>query len=86
MEAKELGEKIAEGILFRLGTVALFLIITLTVGSYFAPKDDTDPKDGRSGLTVYTDNLTGVQYVGAERGLAVRVDTNGNPVVLLGGK
>lgn len=44
-------------------------------------KDDTDPSWGRSGLTIYTDNKTGVQYVGtALGGLSVRVDLDGKPM------
>ena len=44
--------------------------------------DDTDTDAwNRSGMRVYTDAKTGVQYLGTARGgLAVRVDKNGNPL------
>ncbi len=34
-------------------------------------KDDSDPPNGISGLTVYTDNATGCQYI----------SSNGNPMM-----
>ena len=43
-------------------------------------RDDTDGKQ-RSGLIVYVDHKTGVQYVGNQMGgLTVRVDENGKPM------
>ena len=35
----------------------------------------------RSGLRIYTDHLTGVQYVRVGDALCVRVDANGDPVL-----
>ena len=45
--------------------------------------DDTDASSwGRSGMKIYTDHKTGVQYLGAERGgLTVRIDRDGRPMV-----
>jgi len=44
-------------------------------------RDSTDPKGGRSGLRLYTDAATGVQYVGNGRfgGITVRVGQDGRP-------
>lgn len=45
-------------------------------------RDDTDAPGARSGLMVYTDHATGVQYVGTQGGgLTVRVDAEGRPMV-----
>lgn len=41
-------------------------------------KDDTDPPNGRSGLSLYTDNKTGLQYIGTMFGsLTPRLDSDG---------
>ena len=43
--------------------------------------DDSDENRwSRSGLRIYTDYKTGVQYVGNSDGLCVRVDKDGKPV------
>lgn len=45
-------------------------------------RDDTDPPDGVSGLVIYTDFATGVQYVGgALGGLTPRLDARGQVMV-----
>lgn len=41
--------------------VAITLAIAALVGC--TQKDDSDPPGGRSGLLIYTDNLTGCQYL-----------------------
>lgn len=41
----------------------LIALLLLTMCSPSPPKDDTDPPDGRSGLVIYTDHLTGCQYL-----------------------
>ena len=48
--------------------------------------DDTDADAwNRSGMRVYTDHKTGVQYLGARSGgLAVRVDKDGKPATTSG--
>lgn len=45
-------------------------------------KDDTDPPNGRSGLTLYTDNLTGCQYLAIHynSGLTPRMGKDGKQV------
>lgn len=47
-------------------------------------RDDTDTPNGeRSGLRLYTDHKTGVQYVGTLFGaLHVRLDAEGKPVTV----
>lgn len=46
-------------------------------------RDDTDSEDEKSGLAIYTDHATGVQYVGtALGGLTVRVDADGKPMTV----
>lgn len=43
-----------------------------------APKDDTDPPDGRSGMVIYTDHLTGCQYLARPLGgVTPRLDAQG---------
>jgi len=44
--------------------------------------DDTDPPDSHSGLTLYTDNLTGCQYLSVHGALTPRRDRQGQPVCI----
>lgn len=39
--------------------LALFIVSTIV----YTRKDDTDPKVGRSGMRVFTDHKTGLQYL-----------------------
>lgn len=57
--------------------IAVFALVTKP-----GPRDDSDSKTERSGLTIYTDNKTGCQYVkgGLFGGLSVRVDQSGKPI------
>ena len=48
-------------LVFLIAAVAYLLL--RAAGSFFAPYDDTDPPGGRSGLVLYTDHLTGCQYL-----------------------
>lgn len=61
----------------------VFFIIFSLMG-LFSPKDNTDEKGfwKRSGLSLYTDNLTGCQYIkaGMFGVLIKRVDKDGNHV------
>lgn len=58
----------------------LFLLVVIVVG-YYLPHDDSDPVNGRSGLGVYTDNLTGCQYLATLFGSPTpRMDRNGKQV------
>lgn len=62
-------------------TVFLALSLFRCVGEA-TPKDSTDPVDGRSGLALYIDNLTGCHYLSKPLGtvLTPRVDKNGEHV------
>lgn len=67
-----------------MAILAAYLLISIATNPYGAlnafKRDDTDGKE-RSGLVIYTDHKTGVQYVGnALGGLTVRVDENGKPL------
>lgn len=45
------------------------------------PKDNTDPIDGRSGMSLHTDNKTGCQYLSLYfGGLTPRLDKSGQHV------
>lgn len=64
--------------------VAIALSVTALIGC--AQRDDSDPPDGRSGLLIYTDHLTGCQYVarlglnGAAEPLTPRMRADGSQV------
>lgn len=62
-----------------LGALAIFAV------NAFTPKDDTDPPDGRSGMVLRTDALTGCQYLAnpgilGHSALTPRLDEHGNHV------
>ena len=64
--------------------VFAYLLISILSSPYGVlnafKRDDTDGKQ-RSGLIVYVDHKTGVQYVSNQMGgLTVRVDENGKPM------
>ena len=47
-----------------------------------SPRDDTDPANGRSSLTVLTDCLTGRQYLTTQRGgVYPRLDSEGRQII-----
>ena len=66
------------------------IIVAILIANYFVlgwfepPLDDTDNAETgeRSGLLLYTDNLTGCQYLqaGLIGGMAKRVDRDGNHI------
>jgi hypothetical protein len=57
------------------GLFALLLMYALQGG---AAKDDTDPPSGRSGMRLYTDHKTGLQYLGNPMGgITPRLDATG---------
>lgn len=65
--------------------VAAYLVISVCGSPYGIldafKRDDTDGKQ-RSGLVIYTDHKTGVQYVSNMMGgMAVRVDAEGKPMI-----
>lgn len=60
--------------------LALWLFL-MGLSYIFVPRDDTDPPDGRSGLSLHTDHLTGCQYVGKGFGnITPRLDADGQPI------
>jgi hypothetical protein len=57
--------------------IAFFLVVWAHRGS-----DDTDGPNGRSGMILYTDHKTRVQYVGTLfGGITPRLDKDGKPVL-----
>ena len=87
---KFISDFIPLGFAFGLG-MALALLLSILVlqfvGDVFSyGQDNSDPDHGRSGLRIYTDSKTGVQYVGNGSGITVRIDANGNPVVSASGE
>jgi hypothetical protein len=59
-------------------TLLVIFIFVYFVGN--AKRDSTDSPSKRSGLWLFTDHATGVQYVGAPLlGFTVRMDKGGKP-------
>lgn len=64
----------------RLAHTGLFLAFFIVL-SGCSPRDDTDPPRGRSGLRLFTDNMTGCQYLGNPfGGITPRVDREGRHI------
>lgn len=72
---------VTSGVVRAIGVVAFGVLVLSLLAKVFydTPKDDTDPVDGRSGLSIYTDHSTGCQYlsVGAGGGLTPRLNSDG---------
>lgn len=51
-------------LVFAVASFAIYCVRTARP----APYDDTDPPGGRSGITLFTDDLTGCQYLGSPFG------------------
>ena len=71
------------GMKIKIGCVGFILIVYIVMWGLFAwlnPYDDTDDikNKKRSGLTLYTDYKTGVQYIGRWGSLCPRIDKDGN--------
>jgi hypothetical protein len=67
--------------LFRLFVTLCGVIFVLWLIHVFAPKDDTDPPDGRSGMVPRIDQRTGCQYLTIPfGGITPRVDAAGRHV------
>jgi hypothetical protein len=57
------------------------VVILLWVLSGCGARDDTDPPEGRSGMTLYIDHRTGCHYVGNPMGgITPRVDAKGKHI------
>ena len=60
-----------------VGILAVIIIFSPEVA-----KDNTDPHDGRSGMGLHTDCLTGLQYLSGDRGgLAPRLGVDGRQII-----
>jgi len=81
------GKALAEGALQTIGkwlVIGYFVIAAygIMANAFGWGVDNSDADNWhRSGLRIYTDHLTGVQYVRAGDALCVRVDANGDPVL-----
>ena len=61
--------------------VCMIMLILLGGWASSQPMDNSDPPTGRSGMNVYTDNLTGGQYLGTDgMGLTPRLDRDGKQI------
>ena len=61
------------------GLLITLAIIGIIMVGCTAVHDDTDPPFGHSGMDVYTDHLTGVQYLGTGfGGLTPRLNADGS--------
>ena len=78
---------------FTLGAIGAVSLILICIGALFVllnalgciKTDDSDiNKWHRSGLRIYTDNKTGVQYLRAGNAITPRLDGDGN-VIIKGG-
>ena len=68
-----------------IGLVLVFtgMLTAALIPSKPRPYDDTDDQASgtRAGLTLYTDHLTGCQYIGlGNRAITPRLDTQGHPI------
>jgi len=63
---------------FDIGTFIIAWIGIVILLFIYNPYDDTDPENGRSGLSVYIDNKSGCQYLGTLfGGLTPRLNREG---------
>jgi hypothetical protein len=72
--------------LYRIALNALLvlaILFGLNVINDFIPRDDSDPRNGgRSGMSVFTDYLTGCQYLGLRGTLTPRLDKNSKQICI----
>ena len=65
----------------RLFIAAVLLLLGLVLWAGTNERDNSDPPGGHSGLNIYTDNLTGAQYLGKDGyGLTPRLDRDGKQI------
>ena len=82
------GRELANGLFSYV--IALFLVYLIVSGMWWTTKhffgvglNDSDLNSRyRSGMQVYVDHKTGVQYLGVDGALIVRVDKDGNIVTI----
>lgn len=64
-----------------LWTFVVIILAVVLAGIFMdGDRDSTDTKTARSGMKLYTDALTGCQYLSAGGGLTPRIDSDGEPV------
>jgi hypothetical protein len=85
---KEVGQYFTKGVFHEVGTLCMWVIIAIAAISIFRHAfglgiDDTDKNRwNRSGLRVYTDHKTGLQYLSdGKGGLILRQDRDGKPII-----
>jgi hypothetical protein len=85
---KEIGQNFAKGVMHETGTLLLCIAIVIIVTNLFykifeVGVDDTDKSTWkRSGLKLFTDYKTGIQYISDGKGsMTVRLGTDGKPMV-----
>lgn len=84
---EEMGRRLTEGAITTVGkyllyAIAFLVVLTLFVNFMGWGVDNSDASAWeRSGLRIYTDHLTGVQYVSDGNSLTVRVHPDGSPVL-----
>lgn len=70
--------RIAPGVLLMLA-----ILFGLNIINEFVPHDNSDPPNGgRSGMSVFTDYLTGCQYLSQRGTLTPRLDKNGKQICI----
>lgn len=70
-------------VLTAVAVAPLAIVAVLTAVAIPTPYDDTDDRASgtRSGLALYTDHLTGCQYISlGKRAITPRLDPQGHPV------
>lgn len=61
--------------------LALLFVAMVLISKFAITKDSTDPENGVSGMALYTDAMTGCQYLSAPFGnLIPRLDRNGKQI------
>lgn len=90
-DVEEIGYNFAKGFIHCLVQTGLILCAAViafsllrNIGGIGTDDSDWSPWD-RSGLTIYTDAKTGVQYLGVGDALTPRIDAQGWPIIDKGG-
>lgn len=78
---KIFADNLAEGLGSVAGWVLMIVIVVLMLHWWLpAPRDDTDPPNGHSGLILKIDARTGCQYVGGLFDMTPRLDRQGKQI------
>lgn len=51
--------------------LAVIIFVISSCSALLIERDNSDPVEGRSGLNIYTDNLTGCQYLSTNMGYLI---------------